>query len=89
MIEANEVWMLRSTALELLALLEPTALAQHAHAVVSMLEDSHECVRLVALDTLNELEPTTLVQHGNVVRGSRCGPLVHPCIVCVVLPACC
>ena len=69
MIEANEVWMLRSTALELLALLEPTALAQHAHAVVSMLEDSHECVRLVALDTLNELEPTALVQHAHAVVG--------------------
>ena len=47
--------------------LEPATLAQHANAVVAMLEDSEESVREAALKTLRKLGPTTLAQHADAV----------------------
>merc|ERR1712070_553821 len=42
-------------------------MGQHAHAVVTMLDDSASCVRYRALQTLGKLEPATLVQYANAV----------------------
>ena len=47
--------------------MEPAMLAQHADAVIAMLEDSSDFVCVAALITLCELEPVTLAQHANAV----------------------
>ena len=57
---------MRLDALNTLCMLESATLAQHADAVVAMLEDSF-LVRRVALKTLARLEPETLAQHAGAV----------------------
>ena len=57
----------RNAALETLAKLEPSRLAQYAGAVVARLEDSHWSVRKLALETLGKLEPATLAQYAGAV----------------------
>ena len=57
----------RIQGLKTLATLEPGALAQHAHAVVALLDDSSVYVRLRALQTLARVEPATLAQDAHTV----------------------
>ena len=61
-------WRVRKAALETLSrLAQSSSFAQHAFAVVAMLEDSDWQVRQGALKTLGELKPATLAWHADAV----------------------
>ena len=69
----------RKYALQTLGLLEPATLAQHADAVVAMLEDPDEGVRCKALDTMRQLDPATLAQHVDAVVNMLDDPGDYSC----------
>ena len=47
--------------------MQPAALAPHADAIVSKLEDSDPHVRVAALFALQVMEPAVLAQHVDIV----------------------